>query len=97
MIILIVISFFNGLLELLECDLSGEVSGLWSSTCCEVGRREVFGLRATARSFRQGEASSLARQIRWRGEFAMSSPTKLQHAYSEVASLAKLLFSQNHG
>jgi hypothetical protein len=47
-----------------------------------------------ARSFWQGEVVSLAR------EFAMSSPAKLWHAYSEVvslASLARLPFSQNRG
>ena len=31
------------------CDLSGEVSKLWSSTCCEVGRHEVSRLGGTAK------------------------------------------------
>ena len=81
------------------CDLFGKVLGLWSSTYCEVGRREVSGLRATVRhgTGRGRDPSDMVRLAHWRGDFAMSLPAKLWHAYNEVMSSARLRFSQNRG
>jgi hypothetical protein len=53
------------------CDLSSEISRLWSSTCYVVGRREVPGLRATTR-YGTGHGRDPFGKVRlahWRGRF----------------------------
>jgi hypothetical protein len=54
-----------------ECDLSDEVSGLWSSTCCEVDCHEVFGLEGTARhgTGHGRDPSNKVRLAHWQGRF----------------------------
>ena len=54
------------------CDLFGEVSRLWLSTCCEVGCCEMSGLGGTTRhgTGRRRDPSSKVRLAHWRGRFA---------------------------
>jgi hypothetical protein len=53
------------------CDLFGEVLGLWSLTCCEMGCHEVSRLEATTRhgTGHGRDPFGKVRLAHWRGRF----------------------------